>query len=58
MNVSGLEKGAEKIIGNLPEVQGTGGEVQVGRDLSNWLNLCEKEANKRNVALKAILVES
>ena len=48
VNVSGLEKGVEKIISNLPEVQGTSGEVQVGRDLSNWLNLCEKEANKRN----------
>ncbi len=48
VNVPGLEKGVEKIISNLPEVQGTSGEVQVGRDLSNWLNLCEKEANKRN----------
>jgi ATP-dependent Clp protease ATP-binding subunit ClpB len=48
VNVSGLEKGAEKLISNLPEVQGTSGEVQLGRDLSNWLNLCEKEANKRN----------
>ena len=48
VNVSGLEKGVEKIISNFPEVQGTSGEVQVGRDLSNWLNLCEKEANKRN----------
>jgi len=48
VNVPGLEKGVEKIINNLPEVQGTSGEVQVGRDLSNWLNLCEKEANKRN----------
>jgi len=33
VNVSGLEKGIEKIISNLPEVQGTSGEVQVGRDL-------------------------
>jgi len=32
VNVSGLEKGLEKIISNLPEVQGTSGEVQVGRD--------------------------
>ena len=48
VNIAGLEKGVEKIINNLPEVQGTSGEVQVGRDLANWLNLCEKEANKRN----------
>ena len=47
VNVPNLEKGLEKLIGNLPEVQGSSGEVQVGRDLSNWLNLCEKEANKR-----------
>ena len=47
VNVSGLEKGLEKLISNLPEVQGTSGEVQIGRDLNNWFNLTEKEANKR-----------
>jgi len=47
VNVSGLEKATERLISNLPEVQGTSGEVQVGRDLSNWFNLTEKEANKR-----------
>jgi ATP-dependent Clp protease ATP-binding subunit ClpB len=46
VNVASLEKGAEKMIAALPEVQGSG-EVQVGRDLANWLNLTEKEANKR-----------
>ena len=30
----------------LPQVQGSG-EVQVGRSLSAWLNLTEKEANKK-----------
>ena len=47
VNVPGLEKGLDKLIANLPEVQGTSGEVQVGRDLSNMLNLTEKEATKR-----------
>ena len=46
VNVASLEKGAEKMVAALPEVQGSG-EVQVGRDLANWLNLTEKEANKR-----------
>ena len=32
VNVASLEKGAEKMIAALPEVQGSG-EVQVGRDL-------------------------
>ena len=47
VNVGGLEKAAEMAIDNLPQVQGGGGEVQVGRDLSNCLNLTEKEASKR-----------
>ena len=47
VNVAGLEKATQKIIDGFPEVQGTNGEVQVGRDLSGWLNLTEKEANKR-----------
>ena len=47
VNVAGLEKATQKIIDGFPEVQGTNGEIQVGRDLSGWLNLTEKEANKR-----------
>ncbi len=34
-------------IGRLPQVQGTGGEIGVSRDLNNLLNLTEKEAGKR-----------
>jgi len=37
----------EGAIKRLPQVSGTGGEVQVGRDLVNLLNLSEKEAGKR-----------
>jgi ATP-dependent Clp protease ATP-binding subunit ClpB len=42
-----LKTAAEAAIRRLPQVSGTGGEVQVGRDLVNLLNLCEKEATKR-----------
>lgn len=36
----------KKLMGKLPQIQG-GSEVQVGRNLSAWLNLAEKEANKK-----------
>ncbi|MGD9943688.1 MAG: ATP-dependent chaperone ClpB [Burkholderiaceae bacterium] len=42
-----LKTAAEAAIKRLPQVSGTGGEVQVGRDLVNLLNLSEKEALKR-----------
>jgi ATP-dependent Clp protease ATP-binding subunit ClpB len=38
---------AQAAIQRLPQVQGTNGEVQVGRDLAGLLNLAEKEATKR-----------
>ena len=41
------EEWARTAIKRLPQVSGTGGEVQVGRDLVNLLNLSEKEALKR-----------
>jgi ATP-dependent Clp protease ATP-binding subunit ClpB len=34
-------------VSRLPKVEGHGGEVQVGRDLGNLLNLTDKEAQKR-----------
>ncbi len=34
-------------IENLPKVEGQGGEITVGRDLNNLLNLTDKEASKR-----------
>ena len=46
-NPAVLEKAAEELIKKLPQVQGFGGEVQIGRSLSAWLNLTEKEANKK-----------
>lgn len=46
-NVTALEKSVQALIAKLPQVQGTGGDVQVGRSLSAHLNLTEKEASKR-----------
>ncbi len=42
-----LKAAADAAIKRLPQVSGTGGEVQVGRELVNLLNLSEKEALKR-----------
>ena len=47
VNINGLEKASEMMIDKLPQVQGTNGEVQIGRTLLNWLNQTEKEASKR-----------
>jgi len=47
VNINGLEKSSEMMIDKLPQVQGTNGEVQIGRTLLNWLNQTEKEASKR-----------
>ena len=47
VNINGLEKASEIMIDKLPQVQGTNGEVQIGRTLLNWLNQTEKEASKR-----------
>ena len=46
VNVSGLHKATEAAVKGLPQVQGTGGEVQVARESINLLNLAEKEAMK------------
>jgi ATP-dependent Clp protease ATP-binding subunit ClpB len=42
-----LKAALEKAIERLPKVEGAGGEVSIGRDLSNLLNLTDKEAQKR-----------
>ncbi|MFP5461612.1 MAG: ATP-dependent chaperone ClpB, partial [Gammaproteobacteria bacterium] len=47
VRVPSLKTALDGAIKRLPQVSGTGGEVQVGRDLVNLLNLCEKEAGKR-----------
>jgi ATP-dependent Clp protease ATP-binding subunit ClpB len=46
-NVAALEKAMQAMVAKLPQVQGTGGDVQIGRSLAAHLNLTEKEAAKR-----------
>jgi len=53
VNTSALEKSIESIAQKLPQVEGSG-DVQVGRSLGAWLNLTEKEANKRGDQFVAI----
>jgi ATP-dependent Clp protease ATP-binding subunit ClpB len=47
VNVTPLKVALEKAVARLPKVEGHGGEVSIGRDLSNLLNLTDKEAQKR-----------
>ena len=47
VRVPSLKAAVESALKRLPKVTGTGGEVQVGRELVNLLNLSEKEATKR-----------
>ena len=46
-NVAGLRKDLEQALTRLPKVEGHGGDVSIGRDLGNLLNLTDKEAQKR-----------
>ncbi len=46
-NVNALKAALTDAVNRLPKVEGHGGEVQVGRDLSNLFNLTDKEAQKR-----------
>jgi ATP-dependent Clp protease ATP-binding subunit ClpB len=47
VRATALKTAAEAGIKRLPQVSGTAGEVQVGRELIAMINLSEKEANKR-----------
>jgi ATP-dependent Clp protease ATP-binding subunit ClpB len=42
-----IKTAADLAIKRLPQVTGTSGEIQIGRDLVNLMNLTEKEALKR-----------
>jgi ATP-dependent Clp protease ATP-binding subunit ClpB len=46
-HVQPLKAALEQAISRLAKVEGHGGEVQIGRDLTNLLNLTDKEAQKR-----------
>jgi ATP-dependent Clp protease ATP-binding subunit ClpB len=47
VTVPGLRSDLEAAIKRLPQVSGHGGDVSIGRDLANLLNLTDKEAQKR-----------
>ena len=47
VNLPALKRDLEQALSRLPKVEGHGGDVQVGRDLANLLNLSDKEAQKR-----------
>jgi ATP-dependent Clp protease ATP-binding subunit ClpB len=46
-NIGGLTSALKSALERLPKVSGTGGEVQVGRELGALLNVADKEAQKR-----------
>ncbi len=46
VNVAPLRRSLDAAIDRLPQVSGHGGEVSIGRDLSNLLNLTDKEAQQ------------
>jgi ATP-dependent Clp protease ATP-binding subunit ClpB len=47
VNIVGLTNALKSALERLPKVTGTGGEVQIGRELLALLNLADKEAQKR-----------
>lgn len=47
VNVPPLKAALDKALARLPKVEGHGGEVQIGRDLTNLLNMTDREAQKR-----------
>jgi ATP-dependent Clp protease ATP-binding subunit ClpB len=53
VNAAGLKRDLEATIRRLPQVSGHGGEVTIGRDLANLLNLTDREAQKRGDAFIA-----
>ncbi|MCD2519601.1 ATP-dependent chaperone ClpB [Massilia sp. G4R7] len=47
VNVGGLSNALRTALERLPKVSGTGGDVQVGRELVALLNLADRESQKR-----------
>ncbi|MBQ5947460.1 ATP-dependent chaperone ClpB [Massilia sp. ST3] len=47
VNVGGLANALKLAFERLPKVSGTGGDVQVGRELVSLLNLADRESQKR-----------
>ena len=46
-NVNSIKKNLHQTLDSLPKVQGTPGEVHLSRDLTNLLNVADKDAQKR-----------
>src|ERR1041384_2371861 len=46
-NPGALKKSLAQLLDRLPKVEGTPGEVMLGRDLTQLLNVADKEAQKR-----------
>jgi len=53
VNVQPLAGAVDATLERLPQVSGTGGQVQIGRDLVGLLNQADKEAQKRGDAYVA-----
>src|SRR5688572_310770 len=47
VNTAALRTALKQSLDRLPKVEGTGGEVNVSRELANLLNVTDKEAQKR-----------
>lgn len=47
VNTQPLQQALAQSLQSMPKVEGTGGEINVSRDLGNLLNLTDKEAQKR-----------
>ncbi len=47
VNIAPLKKAVEDALSRIATVEGHGGEVQIGRDLTNLLNVADREAQKR-----------
>ncbi|NNG22044.1 ATP-dependent chaperone ClpB [Telluria aromaticivorans] len=47
VNVGGLQNALKSALERLPKVSGTGGDVQVGRELVALINLADRESQKR-----------
>jgi ATP-dependent Clp protease ATP-binding subunit ClpB len=47
VNVNSLRSSLSEAIERLPQLQGIGGDVQIGKDTINLLNLSDKIAQKR-----------
>jgi len=59
VNVPGLASGLKSGMDRLPKVSGSGGEVQIGRELASLLNLADKEAQKHSdqfIASEMVLI--